>query len=89
MPTTNYDASLRSKQRRAIALVTFNNQAVTSVNNGTAIRREQPDTQLGLVVTQRHETKVNTNPSSSGATCACTTTPNVINPGGNNSTNNG
>jgi hypothetical protein len=87
MPTTNYDASLRSKQRRAIALVTFNNQAVTSVNNGTAIRREQPDTQLGEVLTYRHETKVNTDPSSTGATCGCTTTPAVNNPGGDNSNN--
>ena len=82
MPTTNYDASLRSKQRRAIALVTFNNQAVTSVNNGTAVRREQPDTQLGEILTYRHETKVNTDPSPTGDTCGCTTTPNVTNPGG-------
>ena len=84
MPTTNYDASLRSKQRRAIALVTFNNQAVTSVNAGKSIRREQPDTQLAEVLTYRHETKVNTDPSYTGATCGCTTTPAVTNPGGDN-----
>jgi len=87
MPTTNYDASLRSRQKRAIALVTFKNQTTSSVNAGTSVRREQPDTQLGEILTQRHETQVNTNPSSTGETCACTIPPAVNNPGGDNSNN--
>jgi hypothetical protein len=84
MPTANYDSSLLSKQRRAAALVTFYNATNTAVQNGGTVRREQPDCQLGEVLTQRMETKVNNNPSTE--VCSCTTI-NKTTPGGANSNN--
>ena len=83
MPTANYDASILTKRKRAIALFTFYNTNNASVNAGTSVRREQPDTQLGEVVTQRHTTRANTNPTGS---CPCTTAV-VRNAGGDNGNN--
>ena len=84
MPTANYDASLLSKRRRAAALVTFYNDTNTATQNGVTVRREQPDCQLGEVLTQRTETKINTNPSTE--VCSCTTVEQKT-PGGANSNN--
>ncbi|NBR26264.1 MAG: hypothetical protein EBU08_21260 [Micrococcales bacterium] len=71
MPTTVYDASLVTRRMRNNALYTFyvNNNA--AVNAGVSVRREQPDTQLQTIVSQRRETAGNTNPGPVG-TCPCT-----------------
>ena len=83
MPTVNYDASILTKRKRANTLFNFYTTNNAAVNAGTSVRREQPDTQLGEVVTQRHDTKANTNPTGS---CPCTTATNN-NPGGDSSRN--
>jgi hypothetical protein len=83
MPTANYDASILTKRKRATALFTFYSANNASVNAGTSVRREQPDTQLGEVVCQRNDTKANTNPTGS---CPCTTAV-VKNTGGDNGNN--
>jgi hypothetical protein len=83
MPTANYDSSLLTERRRSRALYTFNRLNNAAVAAGTSVRREQPNTQLGEVVTQRHEVKANVNPNSD---CPCSVAVDR-NPGGNNSVN--
>jgi len=83
MPTTNYDSSLLTKRRRAVALNTFYTFNNASIATGASVRREQPDTQLSEVTTQRHETKANTNPSNP---CPCSTAT-TVNLGGANGKN--
>lgn len=85
MPTTVYDASLVTRRARNNALYTFYNNNNAAVNAGTSIRREQPDTQLQTIVTQRRETSANVNPGPAG-TCACTVA--VDNNEGGNVSNN-
>lgn len=85
MPTTNYDASLLTQRKRSLALYTFYTQNNAAVNAGTSVRREQPDTQLATVVTQRRETAANTNPTGANG-CPCSTAVDN-NEGGNNSKN--
>lgn len=81
--TRNYDASLLTQRKRSLALYTFNRLNSAAVNAGQSVRREQPDTQLAEVVTQRHEVAANTNPSDA---CPCSTAVDA-NSGGDNSNN--
>lgn len=83
MPTANYDSSLLTQRRRAAALYSFYTSNLAAVNAGQSVRREQPDTQLNEVLTQRHEVRGNTNPT---AACPCSEAVSV-NPGGANSNN--
>jgi hypothetical protein len=58
-----------------------------AVNAGVSVRREQPNTQLGTVLTQRHQTAANTNPVDSGSLeCPCSIAVSE-NAGGNMSKN--
>jgi hypothetical protein len=59
MPTGNYDSSLLTQRRRNYALYTWNRINQAEVNAGRSVRREQPDTQLQTIVTQRHQTRGN------------------------------
>lgn len=83
MPTAVYDASLVTRRKRAIALNTFYTANNAAVNAGQSVRREQPDTQLNEVVSQRRETTANTNPT---ASCPCTDAVGNT-PGGGNGNN--
>ncbi len=83
MGTTNYDSSLRTQQRRSLALYTFNRLNNAAVNAGTSVRREQPDTQLAETVAYRHEVRANYTPVDG---CPCSQ-PVSFNPGGDNSNN--
>ena len=85
MPTVNYDSSILTKRRRNYTLFSgfqTNNAAIAA---GQSVRRDQPDTQLQEIVTQRSETSANTNPT--GA-CPCSEAV-LKNTGGNNSANPG
>ncbi len=84
MPTANYDASLLTQRKRNIALYTYYLDNQNAVNAGTTVRREQPNTQLGTVVTERRQTAGNTNPAP--VPCACTESVDR-NAGGDNSNN--
>lgn len=71
MPTANYDASRLTQNRRNATLYNWyitNNAAVAA---GTSIRREQPNTQLATVVTERHQTNANQNTTTAPASCPC------------------
>ena len=86
MPTANYDASRVTKNRRDVTLYNWyvaNNAAVAA---GTSVQREQPNTQLATIVTQRHQTAANQNPSTAPADCPCSAQV-VDNRGGNMSAN--
>ena len=83
MPTANYDSSILTKRKRSYTLFSFNKTNNAAIAAGTSVRREQPDTQLQEVVTQRFESSANTNPN--GA-CACSSAV-LSNTGGANSNN--
>ena len=86
MPTTNYDASRVTQNRRNVTLYNWyvtNNAAVAA---GTSVQREQPNTQLATVVTQRHQTEGNQNPTTAPADCPCSAQV-TSNSGGNMSVN--
>lgn len=55
MPTTNYDSSLISTQRKAKALYAYNSQLVASQQTANTVRREQPNTQTLDIVTLRKQ----------------------------------
>jgi hypothetical protein len=78
MPTSNYDSSLVTQRKRNYALYTYNRLLKSAVAAGTSVRREQPDTQLQTIVTQRHQVSANTGPSDP---CPCELPVNR-NPGG-------
>ena len=54
MSTTVRDASWITKKNRDLALYSWKSQQQTALNNGTTILAEQPNTQLGEVVTNRN-----------------------------------
>ena len=68
MPTANYDASRLTQNRRNVALYAWYTQNNAAVAAGASIRREQPNTQLATVVTERRETTANVLNTSS---CPC------------------
>jgi hypothetical protein len=84
MPTGNYDSSLLTQRKRNNALYYWNKQNNAAVTAGNSVRREQPDTQLATIVTQRHQTSANINPN--GLPCGCSIAVND-NRGGNVSNN--
>ena len=87
MGTTNYDSSLRTQQKRSLAMYTWNRQNKAAVAAGTSVRREQPDTQLSEMVTYRHEVRANFTPTTgANADCPCSQ-PVITNPGGDNGAN--
>ena len=55
MPTTNYDSSLISTQRKAKALYAYNNQLVANQQTSSTVRKEQPNTQTLDIVTLRKQ----------------------------------
>lgn len=79
MPTGVFDASLVTMRKRNCTLNAFYKDNNAAILAGTSVRREQPSTQLQEIVTQRHETNANTNPTGD---CACSD-PYGNNPGGN------
>lgn len=79
MPTGNYDSSLLTQRKRNYALYTYNKLNQAEVNAGRSIRREQPDTQLQTIVTQRHQVSAN---QLNASTCPCAEAVDV-NKGGN------
>lgn len=83
MPTTNYDASVRTKLYRTRALYAFYVENQAAVNAGRSVRREQPDTQLNTVLLQRKEAAANQLNTTS---CPCSE-PVTVNEGGGNSNN--
>jgi hypothetical protein len=55
MSVSNRDASLITKKNRDQALYAYKNQINIAVNSGqTVVLAEQPNTQSGLIVTQRN-----------------------------------
>ena len=87
MGTANYDSSLRTQQRRSLALYTFNRLNNAAVVAGRSVRREQPDTQMSEVVTYRHEVRGNYTPTTGpNADCPCSQSV-FVNAGGDNSAN--
>ena len=54
MSTTVRDASWITKKNRDVALYSWKSQQQTALNNGTTILAEQPNTQLGEVITNRN-----------------------------------
>lgn len=86
MPTTNYDASRVTQNRRNVTLYNWYVTNNAAVANGTSVQREQPNTQLATVVTQRHQTEANQNPTTAPADCPCSAQV-LDNAGGNNSRN--
>ncbi len=85
MPTGNFDASLLTQRRRNYALYTWNRLNQARVNAGTSILREQPNTQLATIVTQRHQVSANQLVTAEDP-CPCRQ-PVSDNAGGNNSQN--
>jgi len=85
MPTVNYDSSILTKRKRSYTLYTGNKANNAAIVAGTSVRRDQPDTQLQEVRTQRFESSANTNPTGE---CACSTAV-LSNTGGGNSSNPG
>jgi hypothetical protein len=83
MPTANYDSSILTKRKRSYTLFSFNKTNNAAIAAGTSVRREQPDTQLQEVVTQRFEASANTNPTGN---CPCSIAV-LSNTGGANSNN--
>jgi len=83
MPTSVYDASLVTRQRRDFTIFTWNKNNQVLVNQGQSILREQPNTQLATVVTYRHQAWAN-NTAPGGCQCEETT---LRNSGGNMSQN--
>ena len=83
MPTANYDSSILTKRKRSYTLFSFNKTNNAAIAAGTSVRREQPDTQLQEVRTQRFESSANTNPN---GLCACSI-PVLSNPGGDSGNN--
>lgn len=79
MPTANYDSSLLTQRKRNYAIYTWNRLNNAAVQNGTSVRREQPDTQLATIVTYRDQVSANTLPE---AECPCAVAVDR-NPGGN------
>lgn len=55
MPTTNYDSSLISTQRKAKALYAYNNTLQAAKQASSSVRREQVNTQTLDVVTLRKQ----------------------------------
>jgi hypothetical protein len=55
MPTTNFDSSLISTQRKAKALYAYNNTLQTAKQTNASVRREQLTTQTLDVVTLRKQ----------------------------------
>ena len=53
MPVANTDASQITKKNRDKALYAFFNTNQTAINNGQSVLREQPNTQMAVVITQR------------------------------------
>jgi hypothetical protein len=68
MPTEIYSSSLVTQRRRNYALYTWNRLNNEAVAEGRSVLREQPNEQRQTIVTQRHEVRANTNPTSE---CPC------------------
>jgi hypothetical protein len=86
MPTGNFDASRVTQNRRNVTLYNWYVTNNAAVNAGASVRREQPNTQLATIVTQRHQTEANKNPTEAPEACPCSQQV-VNNSGGNNSRN--
>lgn len=82
MPTGNFDASRVTKNRRDVTLYNWYIENNTAVAAGTSVRREQPNTQLATVVTQRHQVAGNNSVATAPEACPCSTQV-AQNPGGN------
>jgi hypothetical protein len=81
MPTGNYDSSRLTQQRQNYVLYTWNRNNAARVNAGLSIRREQPNTQLATVVTERRSALANNT-----IVCPCDA-PTQENAGGGNCQN--
>jgi hypothetical protein len=86
MPTGNYDASRVTQNRRNVTMYNWYVTNNTAVAAGASVRREQPNTQLATIVTQRHQVEGNNNVNAAPEACPCSTQV-VNNPGGDNSVN--
>lgn len=89
MGTANYDASRVTQRQRSVAMATFSRLNNAAVANGTSIRREQPDSQLGEILAQRNTSKafftpLVGNPQAEGCPCSQDVS---VNAGGNNGNN--
>lgn len=73
MPTGNYDASRVTKNRRDVTMYNWYVENNAAVAAGNSIRREQPNTQLATVVTQRHQVAGNNNVNTAPEACPCST----------------
>ena len=86
MGTANYDASRVTQRKRAVTMYSWNAANKTAVNAGTSVRREQPDSQLGELVTYRNITQAYSSPAVVGA-CPCSVEVLKFPSGGDNSAN--
>lgn len=83
MPTANQDSSLLTQRKRNQTLYYWNKVNNALVNAGQSVRREQPDTQLQTIVTERKQVSANQNLPD---TCPCAVAVDR-NTGGNDSNN--
>ena len=83
MGTTNFDASRITQRKRAVTLYTSSVANNAAVANGTSVRREQPNTQLGEILAYRDMSKAFFTPTGE---CPCSQDV-VVNSGGNVSNN--
>ena len=86
MGTANRDASRVTQRKRAVTMYSWNATNKAAVNAGQSVRREQPDSQLGELVTYRNVTRAYSTPSTVGA-CPCSSEDLEVPSGGNNSNN--
>jgi hypothetical protein len=86
MGTANYDASRVTQRKRAVTMYSWNAANNAAITAGTSVRREQPDSQLGELVTYRKITKAYSSPAVVGA-CPCSVEVLNFPSGGDNSAN--
>lgn len=73
MPTGNFDASRVTQNRRNVTMYNWYVENNAAVAAGASVRREQPNTQLATIVTQRHQVAGNNNVNTAPEACPCST----------------
>jgi hypothetical protein len=92
MGTANYDASRVTQRKRTVTMYSWNTTNKAAVNVGQSVRREQPDTQLGEILTYRRTANAYATPTSiiNGVSvngCPCSSEFGNSSSGGTNSGN--